>query len=157
MEDVVNILYYVIENVLELVKFFLVDKYIFGWKLRKWNWKWIVLAMCGVWAIALFFFYLSQQINPLIFYFVFLLIETFISFEEVAWKLVCFTITEMYAINVIDVMIQQMYDVFFELLGNDIDLQMDWIVSVTTILFLYRKFRFFKQKKKTYVRRTCVR
>ena len=157
MEDVVNILYYVIENVLELVKFFLVDKYIFGWKIRKWNWKRIVLAMCGVWAIALFFFYLSQQINPLIFYFVFLLIETFISFEEVAWKLVCFTITEMYAINVIDVMIQQMYDVFFELLGNDIDLQMDWIVSVTTILFLIVIIYGMRDKVKGYISKIPIR
>ena len=76
MENVVSIFYYVIVYSLELVKIFLVDKYLFGWKIRKLNWKRIVLVVCGVWVIALFFFYLSQQINPLIFYFVFLLIET---------------------------------------------------------------------------------
>ena len=157
MENVVSIFYYVIVYSLELVKIFLVDKYLFGWKIRKLNWKRIVLVVCGVWVIALFFFYLSQQINPLIFYFVFLLIETFIVFEEVVWKLVFFTITEVYAINVIDVMIQQMYEVFLKLFGNDIELPMNWIVSATTILFLILIIYVIRDKMQGYISKIPIR
>lgn len=136
MEEVIHIVYYLIVYFLEIVKFFLVDKYIFEWKQKKWNWKRTIAAVSGLLGIALFFFYLSEQINPLMFYIIFLIIETFIVFEEVTWKLICVTITEMYAISVIDVMIQQMYEVLWDLMGNGLQLPMELIVSVTTILFL---------------------
>ena len=74
MEDVANILYYVIENVLELVKFFLVDKYILGWQIKKWSWKRTVATVSGLLGIALFFSYLSEEINPFTFYMLFLII-----------------------------------------------------------------------------------
>lgn len=66
----------------------------------------MLVALSGLLGMAFFIFFLSEQINPLIFYALFLIIETILVFEEITWKLVCVTITEIYAI---DAMIQQMY------------------------------------------------
>lgn len=69
----------------------------------------MLVALSGLLGMAFFIFFLSEQINPLIFYALFLIIETILVFEEITWKLVCVTITEIYAIGAIDAMIQQMY------------------------------------------------
>ena len=79
----------------------------------------MIVAISGLFGIAFFFLYLSEQINPLIFYVLFLVVETLVVFEGITWKLICVTITEIYAIGVIDVMIKQMYAVLLEMLDCD--------------------------------------
>ena len=157
MDEVSSILYYFVVYFVEFIKFFLVDKYIFGWKQKKWNWKRMLVAISGLLTMTFFMIYLSEQINPLMFYAFFLVIETLAIFEEVTWKLVCVTIIEMYAIGVIDVMIQQMYAVILDLLENDLQLPMKLIVSVTTIFFLGIVIHVMSDKMRGYVTRIPIR
>ena len=157
MDEISNILYYLVVYFVEFVKFFLTDKYLFGWKQKKWNWKRMLVAISGLLTMTFFMIYLSEQINPLMFYAFFLVIETLAIFEEVTWKLVCVTIIEMYAIGVIDVMIQQMYAVILDLLENDLQLPMKLIVSVTTILFLVVVIHVMSDKMRGYVTRIPIR
>lgn len=156
MEVVVTILYYVIGNFLELIKLFLVDKYMFGWELKKWSWKRTVVVVGGLCGITLSFFYLSEQMSPLFFCLLFLLTETFVVFKGVTWKLILFTIMTVYAISAIDVMINQMYEVLFNLMGN-IQLPMDWIVSATTILFLILIIYVIRDKMQGYISKIPIR
>lgn len=157
MDAVVDILYYFIVYFLEFTKFFLIDKYILGWKQKKWNWKRVIMAVSALLGMPLFFLYLSKQITPLIFYIPFLLIETFIVFEEVAWKLIFVTVTEMYVISVIDVMVQQMYIVLAEMLENYSQLPMEWLVSATTIMFLVTIIYAMRDKMQGYISRIPIR
>ena len=136
MENIGTILYYVIVYALEFVKFYLIDKYIFGWSLKQANWKRKLAAMGGLLGIALFFSYLEQQVNPMFFYMMFVVIETLLWFQGTVWKFVFATIMEIYAIGLTDVMVHQMYVVLLELLGVNVQLPMNVIVSLTTILFL---------------------
>ena len=157
MDEVISILYYLIVYFVEFIKFFLVDKYILGWKQKKWNWKRMIVAISGLLGIAFFILYLSEQINPLMFYALFLIIETLVVFEEITWKLVCVTITEIYAIGAIDVMIQQMYAVLLELLESDLQLPMELIVSATTILFLVVVIHAMHDKMQGYINNIPIR
>ena len=157
MDEISNILYYLVVYFVEFVKFFLIDKYVFGWKQKKWNWKRMLVAISGLLTITFFMLYLSEQINPLVFYAFFLIIETLVIFEEITWKLVFVTITEIYAIGVIDVMIQQMYAVVLEVLESNLQLPMELIVSATTILFLMVVIHVMSDKMQGYVTRIPIR
>ncbi len=157
MEEVVSVLYYLGVYLLEVIKFFLIDKYILAWKQKKWNWKRAIAAGSGLLGIAIFFSYLSEQINPLLFYVLFLVIETFIIFEELAWKKICVTLIEIYVISIIDAMLHQMYVVLLELLKSDLKLSMDILVSVTTILFLVFTIYAMGYRMQRYVRNIPVR
>lgn len=149
--------YYLIVYILEFIKFFLIDKYMLDWKQKKWNWKKVIVAGIGFLGIAFFFSYVSEQINPLPFYILFLIVETFIVFEEVAWKMIGATLIEMYAISMIDAMIHQMYEVLLELLKIDLQLSMDLLVSVTTILFFASIIYALGYKVQGYVRNISIR
>lgn len=157
MGEIVSVLYYAIGFILEIVKFFLVDKYIFDWKIKKWNWKKTVVEVSGLLGISLFFAFLSEQVNPMFFYMFFVIMEVMIAFRETAWKLICVTIIEMCAIGMIDVMINQLYEVFFELIRCDVHLPMDWIVSATTILFLVVIIHVMSDKMHGYVSKIPLR
>ena len=156
MNQVISVFYYLIVYFVELIKFFLVDKYIFAWKQKKWSWKRRIVAISGLFGIAFFFLYLSEQINPLIFYVLFLVVETLVVFEEITWKLICVTITEIYAIGVIDVMIKQMYAVLLEMLDCDLQLPMELIVSATTVLFLVVIIYAMHDKMQGYINRIPI-
>ena len=156
MNQVISVFYYLIVYFVELIKFFLVDKYIFAWKQKKWSWKRMIVAISGLFGIAFFFLYLSEQINPLIVYVLFLVVETLVVFEEITWKLICVTITEIYAIGVIDVMIKQMYAVLLEMLDCDLQLPMELIVSATTVLFLVVIIYAMHDKMQGYINRIPI-
>ena len=136
MESIFGILYYLIVYIFEFIKFFLINKYMLGWQQKKWNWKRWIVAGSGFLGIAFFFSCGSQKINPLLFYILFLMIETLPMFEEVLWKMIFVTFIEIYAISMIDAMGLQMHTVLLKLLNWDVGLPMDLFVSATTILFL---------------------
>ena len=77
-------------------------------------------------------------------------------FEGITWKLICVTITEIYAIGVIDVMIKQMYAVLLEMLDCDLQLPMELIVSATTILFLVVIIYAMHDKMQGYINRIPI-
>lgn len=156
MNETIGILYYFIIYFLEFIKFFLVDKYILGWKEKKRNCKRMLVALSGLLGMAFFIFFLSEQINPLIFYALFLIIETILVFEEITWKLVCVTITEIYAIGAIDAMIQQMYAIILELLESNLKFPLELIVSTTTILFLVIIIYAMRNKMQGYISRIPI-
>ena len=77
-------------------------------------------------------------------------------FEGITWKLICVTITEIYAIGVIDVMIKQMYAVLLEMLECDLQLPMELIVSATTVLFLVVFIYAMHDKMQGYINRIPI-
>lgn len=136
MAEVMGILYYFIVYFFEYTKFFLVNKYILNWRQKTWSWKRSVAATGGIAGIALFFFYLSEQMNPLACYILFVILETVILFEDITWKKICITLTEMFVIGSLDSMMQQMYVVLLDLLGIHLKWIVKLLVAPTTIFFI---------------------
>lgn len=136
MSVTLSILYNLVDNLLEIFKFYLINKYILGWKTKKWDWKKTIIAGIGLLGITLFFTVLSAQINPLIFYVAFILVESFIVFEEAPWKVIIINLTDIYLIYALDTIVHKMYLLLGNLIVEDIQISMKLIVSITTAVFL---------------------
>lgn len=151
-----SIFYNFIVYLLELFKFYLVDKYLYGWELKSRNWKKMTLTVIGLLGIALFFTYLSDEINPLFVYIPFILVETCIWFNGVFWELIISNLTTIYLISAIDMMIHGMYVIFVELISTSVQLPAELVTSITTIVFLEVISHAIRYKMQGYIRKIPI-
>lgn len=126
--------YKLIYYFLEILKFYLVDKYILVWEQKKWNWKRLMIAVIALVVMVSFSAFFSEQISPLFIYIPFILVETFNVFRGQIWKLLSVSLTVMYAISAVDSMIYGMYEVLLEVIEKQFPIEL--LGAFTTILFL---------------------